>query len=508
MATVGVRDYAALARDCVIRSRYVFRDGGFEDVIARKQPLRAEQRPSGLLAFRMTSTDVFRDPWQGLRPLRVTMSSHAYESDPESCGEILSLLASDHFSVDLGGDHQDEALRPLEFRCEQHEGPNWIIRRNSEPGRQFGRWIDDGLIEAIGASIAERGDVGADAARQLALEIFVHDSLENDLFLTTSSYVLERRNDGNVEAFSAKGMMTPREGRRLVHAFLRSRGDFRVDAHHVVDSTLFYSGLARGLLPNTVRAFRHCLAPTRRDSLEKAAYHLEGVITRVDQLVRAADALTVLSQREARYSAGNALVEEQLFLVQNSAVLVTGALDMLCWFVCAFEKATPHRNDVSWLALFGSWRKDPTWLRDLQDPTAISIRDAASAISALPTSVALAGEFRDCFQHRRPIQGGVADFRNNLGLPAVVASIIDVSTTLPEFQVNESTSGLIQREELQLLLPEVFHRGLLADVVDLIEALLGAVSWNSEAWWTDTPQEGVTLPPIDEIAVAQFDLPH
>lgn len=506
MVTAEARDYAAVARDCVMRSRYIFRDGGFEDVIARKQPLRAEQRPAGPLAFRAIATDVHRDPWQGLRPLRVTISAQAYEADRDTCTAILSVLASEHFSVDLGGHHEDTALARLEFTFEHGDGPNWTIRRNSEPNRRFYRFVDDGLIDAISASIAESGDIGSVDARQLALEILAHDTLGNDLFLTKSSYLLERRIGGSVGIFSPKGIMTPREGRRLVLAFMRARGDFRIDSHRTVDSTVFYSGLARGLLPNTVNAFRHCLAPSHRAGLEEAAYHLEGIITRLDQLVRAADDLTILSQREARYSAGNPLVEEQLFLVQTSAVLVTGALDMLCWFVCALETAAPHRSDISWLNLFEVGRKAPKWLQALQNPTAIAIRDAARGCKPLPGSVALAGEFRDCFQHRRPIQGGVADFRNNLGLPAVVASVIDVGRTLPGVRVDSTMPGLVEREAHQLLLPEVYHRRLLADVIGLVEAVLGGIGWDRDPWWTEEPPAVAVLPPIDDVAVTQFDL--
>ncbi len=489
-----------------MRSRYVFRDGVFGDVIALKQPLRAEQRPVGSMAFKMTATDVFRDPWQGLRPLRVTISSEAYESDPASCRAVLDLVKSDHLEVDLGGNHDVEELRQLEFTFEHNEGPHWTIRRNAQPSRSVYRWIDDALVDVLSSSIAEAGDVGPEAARRLTFEILAHDSLENDLFVTSSRYVLGRRTDGNVGLFSPRGMVTPREGGRLVHAFLRSRGDFRLDAHHSVDSTLFYTGLARGLLPHTVRAFRHCLAPERRNTLEQAAYHLEGIVTRTDQLLRAADELTVLSQREARYSAGNALVEEQLFLVQNSAVLVTGMLDMLCWSVCALQGAVPRRrNEVSWSGLFGLARQ-PTWLRDLSDPNAVALRDAARATTPLSQTIAIAAEIRDCFQHRRPIQGGIGDFRNNLGSPAVLASIIDVGATVPGIRVDQSTAGLVEREELQLLFPEVFHRRLVADVIDLVEAVLGTGSWDDDPWWAATPSPGFVMAPIDELAMSQFDL--
>jgi len=506
MPTVKARDYATLAQECVMRSRYIFRDGGLKDVIEMKQPLRAEQHPAGTMAFRMTSTDVFRDPWQGLRPLRVTISAEAYESDPESCNAVLNLVKSDWLDVDLGGSHDVEDLRRFGFEFVRGQGPNWTIRRRSQPTRSFFRWIDDGLLSFLTSSISETGDVPVNAARQLAFDLLAHDSFQNDLFLTSSEYALCRRTDSRVGLLSPKGIVSPSEGRRLVHAFLRTRGDFRLDAHHSVDSTLFYTSLARGLLPQTVRALRHCLAPAHRDALEEAAYHLEGIVTRTDQLLRAADDLTVLSQREARYSAGNALAEEQLFLVQTSSVLVTGALDMLCWFVCGLEGVNPHRKDVSWIGLFEAGRRGPKWIRDLDDPTALALRDAARSAIPLPATVTIAAEFRDCFQHRRPIQGGVADFRNDLGQPAVVASVIDVGASLRGARVDSSTPGLVEREEIQLLLPQVFQRALVADFVDVVEAVLDAVAWDDAAWCTTAPAPGPTMTPIDEFAVLLFGL--
>ena len=118
-------------------------------------------------------------------------------------------------------------------------------------------------------------------------------------------------------------------------------------------------------------------------------------------------------------------------------------------------------------------------------------------MTPLPATVAIAAEFRDCFQHRRPIQGGVADFRNDLGQPAVVASVIDVGASLQGTRVDSSTPGLVEREALQLLLPQVFQRALVADFVDVVETVLKAVVWDDVAWWTMAPTPGPTMTPID-----------
>ena len=81
-----------------------------------------------------------------------------------------------------------------------------------------------------------------------------------------------------------------------------------------------------------------------------------------------------------------------------------------------------------------------------------------------------------------------------------------MGATVPGIRVDQSTAGLVEREELQLLFPEVFHRRLVADVIDLVEAVLGTGSWDDDPWWAATPSPGFVMAPIDELAMSQFDL--
>jgi hypothetical protein len=56
------------------------------------------------------------------------------------------------------------------------------------------------------------------------------------------------------------------------------------------------------------------------------------------------------------------VLDRQLYHLQNSVVLVTGALDMLCWFVAALEGCTPDRFLIDRGQLFGP-KKEPKWLQ-------------------------------------------------------------------------------------------------------------------------------------------------
>jgi len=267
------------------------------------------------MAWRVTATDSFRDPWIAGRPLRVTVSGQALRDAPELCAELLSLSKSDHLAIDVSPyGHAKERPGVALLSYDHSEGSNWIVRRSSAPDEQ--RWLsaDPAMLEGIAASVSEREGSPFEQARQLAVDLSAHRELENDFFVVTSAYALDHRADENVGLFSPAGLVSPREARRLIGTFLRARDDFRVGDNCIVDATLFYGALARGLLPTTVAAYRHCLAAARREKLERAAGHLEGIVVRVDHLAQSADHLTVLAQHEARYSAGNSVLDRQLYL--------------------------------------------------------------------------------------------------------------------------------------------------------------------------------------------------
>ena len=424
---------------------------------------------------------------------------------PAICQRILGLAVSEHLEVAVSPFAEWSPKPPFTpFSLEHREGPYWDLKRAIRDGEQHvGVYAESTLLTAVGKLTSEDGSISQEQGECLALELSAHGSLENDFFVTLNPYSLSRRTDRNAGAFSPRGIVTPEEALRLIGVLLRFRDDFRTGAHHSVDSTLFYSALARGLLPTTMRAYRHCLAPERRECREVAAEHLEGIISRLEHLLAAADQLAAFAQREATYSAGNGLLDQQLYHLQNAVVLVTGALDMLAWFVATLDGATPSPFDVDWGRLFGTKQARP-WITQLHDPMAIAIRDAATTTGSDPV-LTTATIFRDSYQHRHPLRGGVADFRDAFRLPAVLASVVDVRATLgPGRRLDAGTPGLIEREEFQLLLPERFHRALIAALVRNIENVLGAVEWDDQHWWLDERSPQLSIEPIDQLAVQFF----
>jgi len=118
-------------------------------------------------------------------------------------------------------------------------------------------------------------------------------------------------------------------------------------------------------------------------------------------------------------------------------------------------------------------RREPAWLGKLRDADAIAIKAAArtSRPAALDAAIAL----RDAYQHRRPLRGGVAEFRGPLGLPLVLASAVEITETLGESRLDPGIAGIVERESLQFALPWPFQRALFAALVETVEAILVSV---------------------------------
>lgn len=511
--TTRHRDYAAIAAEGRSRTRYIFRTPVFDDVLTLKQPLRAERRPAGPMPWGPWA-DEFRDRWNpnAAEPLRLTLASDALDASPAVCQQILGLAESTNLEVVVSPFVQG-SLAPsvVPFSIEHKKGPYWGVRRTNREGEPlFSVDAEPELLTSLGKVVSEDGSMTSEQGKHLILELKAHEAFENDLFVTLNEYSLNRRTDRNQGIFGPRGIVTPEEALRLVGVLLRFRNDFRVSTDVNVDFTLFYSALTRGLLPTTMRAYRHCLSSNHRECLDTAANHLEGIIARIEYLLTGADQLAALAQREGRYSADNKLLAQQLYHLQNAVVLVTGALDMLAWFVAAIENVKPPRAEVDWKWLFGvKQAKGPEgariWINDLREPMAVKIRNAAMGLPHDPV-LAAAAMLRDSYQHRHPFRGAVCDFRDALQLPAVLASVVDLCSTLgPRRRFDaKKVPGLIEREEFQFLLPERFHRALIGAVIRNVENVLKAVEWDDEPWWLDQQATQVPVELIERLVVEFF----
>jgi len=419
----------------------------------------------------------------------------------------MSLAKSPHISFEVSEEVGTQAEAAIgRFQMQHRDGPYWSLMSTNSPGKTWGLDVQDGWVDQVGGDIAAESGVSPEEGRSLVLEILAHRQLENDLFVSTTSALHARRiKSGGL--FNRIGVVSPREAIYLIGALLRDRGDFRVDQISIIDATIYYASLARGLLPNTIAAYRHCLAPSRRGHLERASEYLEGIISRVEQLARACDLLTILSQQEGIYSAGNSLLDSELYHLQNSMVLISGAMDMLCWFVAALERVQPNPRTVDWKSLAGLKATQPKWLGTLANSDAITIRDGLRRRDLITPGLRASAEFRDTYQHRHPLRGGVAEFHDVHGLPEATATIVDVRMTLDGRAIDRMIGGVIERGEFQFILPAQFQRAAFAELVVVVERTLGLVAWDTADWWSAAlPTGALADTGLDELLVNRFQL--
>jgi hypothetical protein len=71
-----------------------------------------------------------------------------------------------------------------------------------------------------------------------------------------------------------------------------------------------------------------------------------------------------------------------------------------------------NRYQVDWRVLFGI-KKERKWLKVLCSPSAIKLRNRARDSEAVNPHLIAATEFRDSYQHRHPLKGGVAQFHKS-----------------------------------------------------------------------------------------------
>ena len=135
------RNYKAMAAEGRSRIRYIFNDPVFDDVMALKQPLRAERRSAGPLPW-TTWPDEFRDRWNpaSTEPLRLTIAADALDGAPELCKRILGLGRSDNLDAVVSPFTQSLPIaRVTPFSLEQQEGFYWsLVISTKDEERHYG----------------------------------------------------------------------------------------------------------------------------------------------------------------------------------------------------------------------------------------------------------------------------------------------------------------------------------------------------------------------------------
>lgn len=491
----------SLARYTRLYRGYVVLDSKHDVVREAKGPVRRETlRPWGP---RSNGRDIddFKAPWEGRRPLRLTISAKAFAQNPTGCEELAALSALDSIDVDVSEDVPSGSLPSAGDISIRHlGGDHWELRTSRRESTTYGLFLQPSFLQVISGDIERHDGGSACEARQTALDAEAHDALQNDLFVTTSEYLLSRR-------FSTRGwpgsigVVTPSEAFTLVNALLRSRGEFVTfhspTARTTLGSTLFYAAVARALMPTATAALRFCLNPNERARLRPVADHLLGIFDRVHDLAVAADHLAVLAQLEGHLGGGNTLLAQQMYHFQNSLVLVTGALDVLVWVIVALDGQQPKKFDVAW----GKRKEVSGWRQRVTDADAAALLEASRRESKDDELLTLAISLRDTYQHRHPVAGGLCEFHNHDGLAQACLGVVDLSTSVGAAPSGRSEAvGVLPAGDLDLVLPASFQRGLLRAVTRTVERVLGATAWPADEWWVPARGEGVVwLEPESEL---------
>jgi hypothetical protein len=334
-------------------------------------------------------------------------------------------------------------------------------------------------------SVSESDGIMHGPSEPFVVDLAAHRALNADFLISANPHVLSRRT-GNKGLFSPVGTASPREGLTVVEAFLRRKDIFVLDAHHgwstETDAGSFFGAVVRGLCPTLMEALRHCLDPANSDDSGMAKY-LQGIVSRLGDLLVAADELGHLAQLEGYMGGNNTILDRQLYHLQNSVVLFSGCLEMLAWTVAGLCRGElPERRLVSW----GNLNKPtpPAWVAQASDPRTQAALAAVRAIDKNQIDDVIA--LRDTYQHRLPLPNSALVVSDNFGIEKTRIGGIECAAVElePEFYSN---GGIFEAGEFQFMMPHSYQRGFIGRLVSTIETVLSAVEWPDTGWWMNGP---------------------
>jgi hypothetical protein len=297
-------------------------------------------------------------------------------------------------------------------------------------------------------------------------------------------------------ACSLQQVVNPREALTMIDTFLRSRDEFVLEVNGgtlTTDAGSFYGAVVRGLCPTMMRALRHCLNPANPD-LARATTYLQGVVGRLCDLLVAADELGRLAQIEGHMGGNNTVFDRQLYHLQNSVVLFSGCLDMLAWIVAVLQgEPLPDKRAISWSAVRRTG--SDAWVNQLSSSEAKALVMAARTLDQDRIDDAIS--LRDSYQHRLPMQGGIVEVNDQLGIVRTRIGAIDWEAT-GLHPSDPASPGILETDGLQLLIPHSYQRGMISCLVGAIETVLAAREWPDDYWW----KRGHPLTELDSDRVA------
>lgn len=462
------------------------------DLTARDDMARARRMkgptPADAARDRLSRRD---DGWRSGDELALTVSATTPDPATEPMRRLLALGGVKGLTVDVLETHPPTAEHVGRVTLDRNEWVSTTRRPNESTALRF----ESGFAEAVAHEIWSTGETFEEVLATTRAFV-AHESLGNDLFLTTNPFMLEHRWDR--AWLVGKGICSPTEAHHIVEHHLRSRREFIIDidddgrAYYHYGFTPFYEHLACALFRSISDAFRSCLAPDRVEHHRAVADYLEAILTRCRDLLVARDHLAALAHREALLGGNNAIASEQMYHFRNALVLFTGCLDVLAHAVVELEiaRGNPHFTRPARPTQF-SWhnlRKGSAWTKHLQHRDAIAI---VSAISQLDDEtvdlVSFVFGLRDAFQHRRPPASATARFRDQASPGTDILAIAALDLADPEHAPPPAAEvpGIEDFFGDKILIPHRFFNHMVATLARVLNGVVGSVSWPSTDWWRD-----------------------
>lgn len=438
-----------------------------------------------------------RSVLDGLRPLSITLSSDLDVTD-ECVQRLMHLSRLDDMIVFSGRElpvpgEFDKVVRwRLEPQLEdqpEHMHFGAVVERDNSRST-YGLLLQNGWHK-----LADHASGGHPLGPAIWIDLQFHQSIGNDLFVTSNAELLEvqRHRDGGFAG--GAGLVSPREGVTTVEAVLRSRDAVVPVIDHSfaskVDVGTFRTAVSQSRMPAVWASVRSSLSPSSRDHLRGAATRVLSILAFYEDLLVATDETHRLRLIEGDRFTDNEVLDRMMYHVRQAITLTTSCLDCIAWLAVELEGSSVERRQVAWRSL----RSPSAWVKDLQNPAARSIAEAAR-IHAKGDEMDFVHHLRDAAMHRQPLAGACLEIRPSdrrvdvRGDLAITVIQLEESIEPIKVQAPPDLPGVFEVATNSYLMPHLFVSGLTRDLAALMNDVLGAADWpNSDVWWQSASDE-------------------
>lgn len=432
-----------------------------------------------------------RSVLDGLRPLSITLSSDLDITD-ECVQRLMHLSRLDEMVV-FGGrelpvpEEFDKVVRwrlepQLDDRAEHMHFGAVVERPNSRS--TYGLLLQNGWRK-----LAVHASGGHPLGPAIWIDLQFHQSIGNDLFVTSNAELLEvhRHRDGGFAGRA--GLVSPREGVTIVESVLRSRDAVvpLIDHKFVnkVNVGSFRTAVSQSRMPAVWASMRSSLSPSGRDHLRGAATRVLSILAFYEDLLVATDETHRLRLVEGDRYTDNEVLDRMMYHVRQAITLTTSCLDCIAWLVVELEGSLVERRQVAWRSLMSP----SPWAKHLRNPAARSIAEAAR-IHPMRDEMDFVHHLRDAAMHRQPLAGACLEIRPSdrridvRGDLAITVIQLEESIEPMKVQAPRDLPGAFQVANNSYLMPHLFVSGLARDLAAMMNDVFGAADWpNSDVWW-------------------------